>query len=98
MANRKRIDTSSYTTFSQITERLDEIVVQVKRKDVPLESSLDLFDEAIALGSKAVDFVDTSEVLPSETQDANDGDSENKGDQENEQAAQDKNDAQESES
>ena len=66
MAKRQRIDTSAYTTFGQITERLEEIVVQVKRKDVPLESSLDLFDEAIALGSKAVDFVDTAEVLPDE--------------------------------
>ncbi len=63
----RRIDTSGYTTFGQITERLDEIVSQVRRKDLPLESSLDLFDEAIALGSKAVDFVDTAEVLADET-------------------------------
>ncbi len=56
----KRIDTSGYTTFAQIKERLDDIAGQVKRKDVPLERSLDLFDEAIALGSKAVDFVDTA--------------------------------------
>ncbi len=62
----RRIDTSGYTTFGQINERLDEIVVQVRRKDLPLESSLDLFDEAIALGSKAVDFVDTAPVLPDE--------------------------------
>ena len=62
----KRIDTSAYKTFGQITERLEEIVTQVRRKDVPLESSLDLYDEAIALGSKAVDFVDTAEVLPGE--------------------------------
>lgn len=62
----KRIDTSAYQTFGQITERLEEIVVQVRRKDVPLESSLDLYDEAIALGAKAVDFVDTAAVLPEE--------------------------------
>ena len=62
----KRIDTSAYQTFGQITERLEEIVTQVRRKDVPLESSLDLYDEAIALGSKAVDFVDTAQVLPEE--------------------------------
>lgn len=62
----KRVDTSSYKTFGQITERLDQIVAQVRRKDVPLESSLDLFDEAIALGSKAVDFVDTAAVTPDE--------------------------------
>lgn len=62
----KRIDTSPYDSLASITERLDQIVTQVRRKDVPLESSLDLFDEAIALGSKAVDFVDTAEVEPSE--------------------------------
>lgn len=62
----KRIDTSSYTDFGQITERLNEIVAQVRKKDLPLERSLDLFDEAIALGSKAVDFVDTAQVLPQE--------------------------------
>lgn len=63
----RRIDTSGYTTFGEINHRLDDIVTQVRRKDVPLESSLDLFDEAIALGSKAVDFIDTAEVLPDET-------------------------------
>lgn len=63
---RQRIDTSGYTSFDQISTRLDEIVVQVRRKDLPLESSLDLFDEAIALGSKAVDFVDTAPVTPEE--------------------------------
>lgn len=62
----KKIDTSSYTTFSQIQDRLDQIVGQVKRKDVPLERSLDLFDEAIALGAKAVDFVDTAPADPKE--------------------------------
>ena len=77
MAKRQRIDTSAYTTFGQITERLEEIVVQVKRKDVPLESSLDLFDEAIALGSKAVDFVDTAEVLPGESAATSAAESEN---------------------
>ncbi|MDO4538413.1 MAG: exodeoxyribonuclease VII small subunit [Coriobacteriales bacterium] len=62
----KRVDTSGYTTFDQITTRLDEIVGQVRKKDLSLESSLDLFDEAIALGSKAVDFVDTSPVTAQE--------------------------------
>lgn len=61
-----RIDTSAYTDFEQISARLDQIVGQVKDKNVSLERSLDLFDEAIALGSKAVDMVDTAEVTPSE--------------------------------
>lgn len=54
------------TTFDDITERLDEIVAQVRSKDTSLERSLDLFDEAIALGSKAVDMVDSFELSPRE--------------------------------
>lgn len=53
-------------SFSDITGRLDEIVRQVRDKNVSLEKSLDLFDEAIALGSKAIDMVDTSEVTGEE--------------------------------
>ena len=67
MSRRNRIDTSSYKTFGDISERLDEFVKQVRRKDIPLESSLDLFDEAIALGQKAVDFVDTDAVTSEES-------------------------------
>ena len=62
----RKPDTSAYTTFDQIATRLDQIVTEVRRKDLPLESSLDLFDEAIALGSKAVDFVDTDAIAPEE--------------------------------
>ena len=61
-----RVDTSNYQTFPQITERLDDIVSQVRDKDVSLERSLDLFDEAIALGSKAVDMVDATDFSPEE--------------------------------
>lgn len=61
-----KVDTSQYTTFDQISGRLDEIVGQVRDKGVSLERSLDLFDETIALGSKAVDMVDTAEVSPQE--------------------------------
>ena len=66
MARHNRIDTSSYKSFGEISERLDQIVGEVRRKDIPLESSLDLYDEAIALGQKAVDFVDTDRVTPEE--------------------------------
>ena len=59
-------DTSAYQTLDQITDRLDDIVSQVRNKDVSLEHSLDLFDEAIALGSKAVDMVDTTEFTAEE--------------------------------
>lgn len=53
-------------TFDDITERLDEIIAQVRSKDTSLERSLDLFDEAIELGSCAVDMVDSFELSPRE--------------------------------
>lgn len=61
-----RPDTSAYRTFDDITGRLDEIVVDVRSKDTSLERSLDLFDEAIALGSKAVELVDTTNFTEEE--------------------------------
>ena len=61
-----RVDVSRYQTFGDITERLDSIVSQVRDKDVSLERSLDLFDEAIALGSKAVSLVDATDFSPEE--------------------------------
>lgn len=45
-------------TYDEICERLDQIVADVRSKDTSLERSLDLFDEAIELGSRAVEMVD----------------------------------------
>lgn len=59
-----KVDVSSYQTMDDISGRLDEIVRSVRDKSVSLEHSLDLLDEAIALGSRAVQLVDTAE--PSE--------------------------------
>lgn len=53
-------------TFDDITERLDQIIAQVRSRDTSLERSLDLFDEAIELGSRAVDMVDSFELSPRE--------------------------------
>ena len=66
----KHIDTRAFATFDDITSRLDEIAREVRRKDLPLESSLDLFDEAVALASKAVDLVDTQEPTEQELAEA----------------------------
>lgn len=52
--------------FDDITARLDEIVSAVRSKDTSLERSLDLFDEAIKLGARAVDMVDSFELSPRE--------------------------------
>ena len=53
-------------TFEDITGRLDEIIAQVRSKDTSLERSLDLFDEAIALGSRAVELVDSFDMSDAE--------------------------------
>lgn len=53
-------------TFDDITARLDEIIAQVRSKETSLERSLDLFDEAIELGSRAVDMVDSFKLSPRE--------------------------------
>ena len=62
----RKPDISAYKDFDQISARLDEIVGAVRDKDTSLERSLDLFDEAIALGSKAVELVDTTDFTPAE--------------------------------
>lgn len=62
----RKPDISAYRNFEQITGRLDEIVVQVRDRETSLERSLDLFDEAIALGSRAVELVDKNDFSPSE--------------------------------
>ncbi|MBY4798087.1 exodeoxyribonuclease VII small subunit [Collinsella sp. AGMB00827] len=51
-----------FRSFDEITARLDEIISTVRAKDTSLERSLDLFDEAIRLGSEAVDRVDSFEI------------------------------------
>ena len=49
-------------TIDDVMARMDDIVAAVRAKDASLEHSLDLFDEAIALGSKAVEMVDNFEL------------------------------------
>ena len=38
-------------TFDDVMARMDDIVAAVRAKDASLEHSLDLFDEAIVLGT-----------------------------------------------
>ncbi len=47
-------------SFGTLSARLDEILTEVKKKDVSLEHSLDLFDEAIALGTSAIGLVESA--------------------------------------
>ena len=53
---------STVHTFDDVMARMDDIVAAVRAKDASLEHSLDLIDEAIALGSKAVEMVDNFEL------------------------------------
>lgn len=53
-------------SFDDISDRLDDIVEAVRSKDTSLERSLDLFDEAIKLGSRAVEMVDQFDLSPRE--------------------------------
>lgn len=61
-----RVDVSRYQTFADITARLDEIIPLARDKDVSLERSLDLYDEAVELFSKATSLVDATDFSPEE--------------------------------
>lgn len=47
-------------SIQELSERMDQIVSQVRGKQTSLEESLDLLDEAIRLGTRAVELVDTA--------------------------------------
>ena len=59
-------------TFSEVRARLDEIVTQVRDKDLSLEKSLDLYEEAIALGNRCTELVDSPDFSPEEALEAQD--------------------------
>lgn len=48
-------------TFTQARNRLDDIVVQVRKKDVSLEHSLDLLEEGVKLASMCTELIDHTE-------------------------------------
>lgn len=63
MADKK---TDSYNHYKG---RLEEIVLQIRDRELPLEQSLDLYDEALAIGTQCVERLEqtdfTSEELES---------------------------------
>ena len=67
MVKMPKADIAQYKTYEEIKNRLDVIEKEVKSKDISLERSLDLFDEAIALSSKAVDLVDKTNFSEQES-------------------------------
>lgn len=57
---------AEYGTFSEVRARLDEILVEVRKKDLSLEKSLDLYEEAIKLGNRCAELVDKSDFTEEE--------------------------------
>lgn len=60
------MDDNQKETFGDVRARLDEIVAQVRSKDVSLEQSLDLYEEAIRLGNRAAELIDKPDYTPEE--------------------------------
>ncbi len=48
-------------TFGQARERLEDIVAQVRKKDVSLEKSLDLLEEGVRLANTCTELSDHTE-------------------------------------
>lgn len=61
------------SAFEKSCERLEEIVAQVRAKDVPLAQCLDLYEEAIELGTQAAALIDRTDFSFSELEAADDG-------------------------
>lgn len=52
------------STFEVTRARLEDIVTQVRRKDVSLEQSLDLLEEAVRLVNQCNDLIDQTSFRP----------------------------------
>ena len=55
-----------HASFGELRARLDEIVVEVRNKDLSLEKSLDLYEEAIKLGNRCAELVDKPDYTEQE--------------------------------
>jgi exodeoxyribonuclease VII small subunit len=49
------------SSYARTRERLEEIVAQVKAKDISLEKSLDLYEEALRLGTVCAEKIDRTD-------------------------------------
>lgn len=54
------------TSYNQQKKRLEDIVVQIRAKDIPLEKSLDLYDEALAIGTRCVERLEQTDFTVEE--------------------------------
>lgn len=57
---------SDIDSYIKEKERLEEIVLQTRAKDVPLEKSLDLYDEALAIGTRCVEQLEKTDFTAEE--------------------------------
>lgn len=58
------MDAKTEETFADIRDRLEEIATQVKGDDVPLDAALDLYDEAVKLGMRATELLESMNGEP----------------------------------
>lgn len=58
------------SSYGRSRERLEEIVTQIKAKDLPLEKSLDLYEEALRLGAECAEMIDRTDFSAEELGDA----------------------------
>ena len=48
-------------SYSQAKGRLDDIVVEVRKKDISLEKSLDLLEEGVRLANRCTELIDQAD-------------------------------------
>jgi exonuclease VII small subunit len=53
-------------SYSKLRTELEDIVIQVRSKDVPLERCLDLFDDALKIGGRCVEQIDRTDFTAEE--------------------------------
>jgi exodeoxyribonuclease VII small subunit len=63
---KRRAHMDRQSSYTRTRERLEEIVTQVKAKDMPLEKSLDLYEEALRLGSVCAEMIDRTDFSAEE--------------------------------
>jgi exonuclease VII small subunit len=53
-------------SYVRLKDRLEEIVVSVRQKDLSLEKSLELYEEALRLGGRCVELIDRTDFTAEE--------------------------------
>ncbi|MDR0501418.1 MAG: exodeoxyribonuclease VII small subunit [Coriobacteriales bacterium] len=53
-------------SYSRLKDRLEEIVTSVRQKDLSLEKSLELYEEALRLGGRCVELIDRTDFTAEE--------------------------------